>query len=365
MSPVETRAPDVAACEGQPSPRLGPRRRRFQLHRLGPSHSHHDDGSESIVIGSEEFRSSSTSGPSGEHQFFEGEPPQGESDVLQACKVVRQILAEQGEVWGPFQLQPPPTDDVDAFAENEPGERLAVQVTRVERAAWKELAQQGLARDQDDPAYLAAKFGRRLKTRNGSTAPDNAPIWCSSSMQVALPDTPPETRVNETSRVLPQAQVSACGGGRRSGNNQLIDNTQIEPSLSRNGPDCRAVQRLGGTLKATTLAVRAGIAGVVATAGYALPAFAFHYDCSAYTCHGLRDGTVPPNGYVDAHTVTPPTAWILSELHRPDTSVYATSSGYITHAHVEKDGLGSGECAWYAHNDAWDSYHHPHYHDPC
>jgi hypothetical protein len=103
------------------------------------AHSHHD-GSESIVVGSEEFRSVSVAGGEDHRQDFHGRPAQNEEDVLQVCRSLRAALRREGEVWGPFSVPPAPADDVDAVAENDPGAVLRVQVTRVERAAWGTLA---------------------------------------------------------------------------------------------------------------------------------------------------------------------------------------------------------------------------------
>jgi hypothetical protein len=107
------------------------------------AHSHHHDGSESIVVGSEEFRSASVAGGEGHRQDFHGRPAQNEEDVLQVCRSLRAALRREGEVWGPFSVPPAPADDVDAVAENDAGAVLRVQVTRVERAAWGTLAQSG------------------------------------------------------------------------------------------------------------------------------------------------------------------------------------------------------------------------------
>jgi hypothetical protein len=98
--------------------------------------SHYPDGSEEIVVGSEAFRASSN----GQRQDFQGRAAQGEEDVLQVCRSLRAALEREGERWGRFLLPTTPTDDVDAIATNDAGEVLQVQVTQVERAAWKLLA---------------------------------------------------------------------------------------------------------------------------------------------------------------------------------------------------------------------------------
>ena len=107
------------------------------------THSHHHDGSESIVVGSEEFRSSSVAGGEDHRQDFHGRPAQNEEDVLQVCRSLHAALRREGEVWGRFSVPPAPADDVDAVAEDDAGALLRVQVTRVERAAWGPLAQSG------------------------------------------------------------------------------------------------------------------------------------------------------------------------------------------------------------------------------
>ena len=119
------------------------------------AHSHHHDGSESIVVGSEEFRSSSVAGHEDHRQDFRGRPAQNEEDVLQVCRSLHAALRRDGEVWGRFSLPPAPADDVDAVAEDDAGTVLRVQVTRVERAAWGMLAKSGQTTLQRNAEELA------------------------------------------------------------------------------------------------------------------------------------------------------------------------------------------------------------------
>jgi hypothetical protein len=119
------------------------------------THSHLDDGSESIQVGSEEFRSSSNMGSDIHQQQFEGDPAQGEDEVLQVCRSLRGALRSRGETWGRFERKPGPTDDVDAISRDTAGNTLRVQVTRVERRAWKTLAQQDKAEAARRPEDLA------------------------------------------------------------------------------------------------------------------------------------------------------------------------------------------------------------------
>jgi hypothetical protein len=102
---------------------------------------------ESIVIQTDGYRASSR--PKEQQQDFQGSRPQNEDDVLQVCKSLRAALQREGEAWGPFSLWPSSQDNVDAFATNDAGAELRVQVTRVEHDAWE-----ALARAEDDKATL-------------------------------------------------------------------------------------------------------------------------------------------------------------------------------------------------------------------
>ncbi len=109
------------------------------------THSHYPDGTEEIAVGGEGFRSSSIAGGNDQRQDFHGRPAQNEEDVLQVCRSLRAALQREGQVWGPFSLPPTHADDADAVAEDSSGAVLRVQVTRVERVAWRTLAQSGQA----------------------------------------------------------------------------------------------------------------------------------------------------------------------------------------------------------------------------
>jgi hypothetical protein len=129
------------------------------------THSHHHDGSESIVVGSEEFHSSSVAGREDHRQDFHGRPAQNEEDVLQVCRSLRAALRRQGEVWGRFSTPAAPTDDVDAVAEDDAGAVLRVQVTRVERVAWGSLALSGQTTLQRNAEELAADIRAAVESK--------------------------------------------------------------------------------------------------------------------------------------------------------------------------------------------------------
>jgi hypothetical protein len=127
-------------------------------------HSHLADGTEVIEVGSEGYRSASRSGPA--TQRFEGSPPQGEEDVLQVCKTLRAALRHRGEEWSAFQTQPPPVDDVDAFASDDLANLLEVQVTRVERQAWSDLAQRGASHAARSETELAQDIATAIEGKS-------------------------------------------------------------------------------------------------------------------------------------------------------------------------------------------------------
>jgi hypothetical protein len=129
------------------------------------AHSYHPDGSESIVVGSEGFLSSSVAGGEDHRQDFHGRPAWNEEDVLQVCRSLRAALRREGEVWGRFSLPPGPANDVDAVAEDESGTVLRVQVTRVERAAWATLAQSGQATLQRNAEELVTNIRAAVESK--------------------------------------------------------------------------------------------------------------------------------------------------------------------------------------------------------
>lgn len=121
------------------------------------AHSHPGDVGEQIDVGGPGYRSSSTADPEGGRQVYDGEPPLHEQDVQQVCDNLREALAQVGDHWDRFRVQPE-TSDVDAVAENSHGECLQVQVTRVERGAWAQVARTGRAEsvvtDKRRAAYI-------------------------------------------------------------------------------------------------------------------------------------------------------------------------------------------------------------------
>lgn len=135
------------------------------------THSHFDDGSELIVVGSEGFRSSSGAGGNDRRQDFQGRPAQGEEDVLQVCRSLRAALALQGETWSRFSRAPSSQDDADAIATNGAGDELRVQVTQVERAAWKTLAQAQQATSQRSVEELAANIRTAVESKSRKHSP--------------------------------------------------------------------------------------------------------------------------------------------------------------------------------------------------
>lgn len=119
------------------------------------THSHPGDVGEQIDVGGPRYRSSSVADPEGGRQVFDGEPPLHEQDVQQVCDTLREALAQAGEYWNRFRVQPE-TSDVDAVAEDGHGGRLRVQVTRAEQGAWGEVARSGRAESVETDERRAA-----------------------------------------------------------------------------------------------------------------------------------------------------------------------------------------------------------------
>jgi hypothetical protein len=86
---------------------------------------------------------------------FDGEPPLHEQDVQQVCDTLREALAQGGDYWDRFRVQPE-TSDVDAVADDGHGGRLQLQVTRVEQGAWEEVARTGRAESVETDERRAA-----------------------------------------------------------------------------------------------------------------------------------------------------------------------------------------------------------------
>jgi hypothetical protein len=70
------------------------------------THSHPGDVGEQINVGAPTYRSSSAADPGGGRQVFDGEPPLHEQDVQQVCDTLREALAQVGDHWGRFRVQP-------------------------------------------------------------------------------------------------------------------------------------------------------------------------------------------------------------------------------------------------------------------
>jgi hypothetical protein len=134
------------------------------------THSHFDDGSEEIVVGSEGFRSASGAGGQDRRQEFQGRPAQGEEDVLQVCRSLRAALALQGETWGPFSSASS-QDDVDAVARNDAGAELRVQVTQVERVVWGRVARAGQVTSQRGVRELVADIRTAVESKADQHVP--------------------------------------------------------------------------------------------------------------------------------------------------------------------------------------------------
>jgi hypothetical protein len=133
------------------------------------AHSHPGDVGEEITVGAPRYRSSSAADPGGGRQVFDGEPPRNEQDVQQVCGTLREALAQVGEHWGPFIVEPETgNSDVDAVAEDGHGGRLQVQVTRAEQDIWGEVARTGGAEtvETDERRAAATWSAITKKSRN-------------------------------------------------------------------------------------------------------------------------------------------------------------------------------------------------------
>ena len=119
------------------------------------THPHPGDVGEQIDVGAPTYRSSSTADPGGGRQAIDGEPPLHEQDVQQVCDTLREALAQVGDHWDRFRVQPE-TSDVDAVAEDGHGGRLQVQVTRAEQRAWRKVARTGRAESVETDERRAA-----------------------------------------------------------------------------------------------------------------------------------------------------------------------------------------------------------------
>jgi hypothetical protein len=134
------------------------------------THSHPGDVGEQIDVGGPTYRSSSAADPEGARQVFDGEPPLHEQDVQQVCDTLREALAQVGDHWGRFRVQPE-TSDVDAVAQDSHGGRLQVQVTRVEHGAWVEVARTGRAESVETDERRAAAIRDAITKKSARIPP--------------------------------------------------------------------------------------------------------------------------------------------------------------------------------------------------
>lgn len=70
------------------------------------AHSQPGDPEEQIDVGGPGYRSSSAADPGGGRQVFEGKPPLHEEDVQQVCDTLQGALAQVGDQWNRFCVQP-------------------------------------------------------------------------------------------------------------------------------------------------------------------------------------------------------------------------------------------------------------------
>ena len=166
-----------------PCPQCGGQRR---LDAVGPQTAHalavaapmrvvtqerdEDENAERISVGSESFRSTSERSGDNVDQFFRGVPPRGEQDVLQVCRTLRYALKGVGEEWERFRSMPQ-GDDADAVSMNAQGHELRVQVTAVERRAWRELGRNGTTRSQRSVVDLVEDIHDAIAAKAAKHAP--------------------------------------------------------------------------------------------------------------------------------------------------------------------------------------------------
>ena len=158
--------------------------------------SHHPDGTASTVVRAGGFVASSVTGGGQQRQDFQGRPSQGEEDVLQVCRSLRYALQREGEDWSRFGVPSGPVDNVDAVARNAAGDRLQVQVTRIERAAWEVLGRHGQATLERGPDELAADIRAAVESKGdpspqhrGASRRGSGPRSCSHWTRSARPPT--------------------------------------------------------------------------------------------------------------------------------------------------------------------------------
>lgn len=91
--------------------------------------------------------------------------------MLETCETLREVLNLRGGTWSRFRLKPPPADDVDATATDKDGQVLYVQVTRVERRAWRQLAEDGASESQKSPDDLAEDIRGAIEAKARKHSP--------------------------------------------------------------------------------------------------------------------------------------------------------------------------------------------------
>ena len=124
-----------------------------------------DDGTELVTVSSVSFRSTSETGFERDQQRFSGRPPQNEEDVLQVCRALRTALSREGAACGRFRVLGDRLDDVDAIANCQNGRLVRVQVTRIERSVWRDLAIHGIAESDRSPEMLADDVVVAIKSK--------------------------------------------------------------------------------------------------------------------------------------------------------------------------------------------------------
>lgn len=125
--------------------------------------SNYVDGSRAIQIGSVGYVSTGTSSPEGDRQEYSGRPAQNEEDVLEICHALREALG-RSEI-GEFKLPTGQEAGIDAVATRADDSVMRVQVTRVERGVWQDLARHGEATTQHDPIALADNIWAAIESK--------------------------------------------------------------------------------------------------------------------------------------------------------------------------------------------------------
>ncbi|WP_055531809.1 hypothetical protein [Streptomyces graminilatus] len=101
------------------------------------------EGGERIVTGGDGHDTSVQSDPAGRVEVRVGRSPSKSESELRTAQLLVQRLNQDGAQWDPPQLTNASARDergIDCEASGPNGQRLKIQVTRPERAAWRELA---------------------------------------------------------------------------------------------------------------------------------------------------------------------------------------------------------------------------------